>query len=110
MKTQQEASFFYNLKNKREKQEKEETYAYLLFSGYLSNFDVEDSLLQDIYNEASLYAKNFWFGIEFIFRGGERMDKNFRAAFLLRQVSFTVKNAIQTLYRKGDDLFDKKEF
>jgi len=38
------------------------------------------------------------------------MDKNFKAAFLLRQVAFTVKTAIKTLYRKADDLFEKKEF
>jgi len=40
-------------------------------------------MLQDIYNEAQIYGKDFWQGINFIFNGGDRMEKNYRAAFLL---------------------------
>mmetsp|Transcript_35424 Transcript_35424/g.26383 ORF Transcript_35424/g.26383 Transcript_35424/m.26383 type:complete len:106 (+) Transcript_35424:577-894(+) len=84
--------------------------SYALIKGYLKEFSVEDSLLEDIYNEAQLFSKEFWLTIELIFQDGNRIDDNYNEAMFLHQFAFAVKRAIKKLYRKGDSIFEEKDY
>mmetsp|Transcript_44768 Transcript_44768/g.32786 ORF Transcript_44768/g.32786 Transcript_44768/m.32786 type:complete len:123 (-) Transcript_44768:62-430(-) len=66
--------------------------------------------LQDIYNQANVFGKNFWNGMKMIFRGGNRIDEKYRASLVLRNFADEVQQAIKKLYKKSGGLFEKNEW
>jgi hypothetical protein len=75
---------------------------YLTLGGFFTEFGASDSIIQDIYNSASTYGKDFEKDVSKIFNRNQVIDSDKKAANVLHAYGDAVDHSVKLMKRKNN--------